>query len=254
MGMFDDTKIIEGNFKLLYAEDEPELRQIYTSFFKNYFADVCSVEDGEIAFEKFKEFKPDVVILDILMPGLNGVEVATKIREIDKHIPIIIMTANDTREWALSSIKLGLTEFIKKGTLKVVELEKILIDLLENIKKEKRMGDTDENSNKWFITPAGSNPEIYWDRHKHELYKNGVKIDLSKKPTQVIRKFSEVNGKPLTFKELADEIWGNDTGGKTSTDTKIRAFIHKINTTLEFDMFVSKYGVGYFVINHDEED
>lgn len=246
--MFDD-KLTTSEYTLLFAEDEQGLRDAYSAFFVNYFKNVISVDNGNDAWKSYLENKPEVVVLDILMPGLNGIEVAEKIREEDKDTVIIIMTANDTKEWLYSSIELGLTKFIKKGTIKFTEFEKLLLEITQSLdsKVKKENNDIEVDDTFWYISPKGSEIEISWDTTNHKIYKNGEIIPLSKKLTQLINYFSQNRDRIITLDELAKELWEteNTEDKKTSSEQKIRAFLYNLRKRLGVDIFQSIYKQGY---------
>lgn len=241
--MFDDIAE-KSNYKLLYAEDEPEVRIAYKTFFEDYFKEVIVVKNGDDAWEQYVLNKPSIVVLDIKMPGLNGIEVAQKIRKNDKDAILIIMTANDTKEWLYQSIELGLTKFIKKGTKKFTEFEKILLDVIKEL--DERNSNMEENDTIWMISPRDSEIEIYWDTLTHKLFKNGEPVDLSQQLTRLINYFSLNKGRIISHEEFAKELWGNETdSGKTSSDQKIRAYLYTIKEKVGVELFKSHYKQGY---------
>lgn len=75
-----------SNYKVLYAEDEKEIREIYVNIFKNYFQEVIEANNGEDAYEKYIKHKPDLLILDINMPILNGLDLAKKLEKKIKRL------------------------------------------------------------------------------------------------------------------------------------------------------------------------
>lgn len=240
--MFDDI-IEKSDFTLLYAEDEPEVRNVYKIFFENYFKKVLVAENGTEAIEQYTQNKPEVIVLDILMPELNGIEVAKKIREHDKDAIIIIMTANDTKEWLYASVELGLKKFIKKGTKKFTDFEAIILDIIEELEKKTN---NEEDKDIWQITPKKSNPEIAFDCLSHKLYMNGEVINLSKKLIEVIYYFSQNRDRIISHKELINELWGEDSG-KTADEQKIRSFLYTIKKKIGIDIFKSHYKQGYTI-------
>lgn len=243
--MFDDV-LTASKYKVLYAEDEQGVRDVYGTFFKDYFKEVIIAENGDDAWRLFQSEKPDVVVLDILMPGLNGVEVAKNIRKISKDTIIIIMTANDTKEWLLSSVELGLAKFIKKGTIKFTEFENLILEITKGLDSENK---AEENESLWVISPKESGMELVWDLTKHKMYKDGVVVPLSKKPTQLINYFAHNKDRIISYDELAKELWDDEDAGnkKTSSKQKIRTFLYQIKNNLGVDIFQSHYNQGYVV-------
>ena len=99
---------------LLYAEDNTNTRELNAKTFEYFFGGVICAKDGVEAFESFVAHRPHVVILDILMPEINGMEVAHKIRDLDDEVPIMILSGHDEKDMLFKSIQIGVVDFIKK--------------------------------------------------------------------------------------------------------------------------------------------
>ncbi|MFW9619148.1 MAG: response regulator transcription factor [Sulfurospirillum sp.] len=112
-----DKKDILKSLTLLIAEDEDPLRESMTRIFKLFFGKVLSAKDGAEALKFFKHEKVHVVLLDYVMPLIDGHEVAKKIRESDKSIPILITSAYSDKEKLLNSVPLNLVCYIEKPIL-----------------------------------------------------------------------------------------------------------------------------------------
>ena len=115
------------NFKVLFAEDDEQIRNNMAEIFSLMFKEIFIAKDGKEALELYNENRPDIVVLDIEMPLLNGLEVASKIRETNKTIPIVIATAYTDTKYFLKAVELNLTAYILKPFL--------LDDLQRAIKK-----------------------------------------------------------------------------------------------------------------------
>ena len=99
---------------VLYAEDDPQSRQNYAFVLEEYFSNVYIAKDGKEALDIYYNKKPDILLLDISMPYINGLEVATKVRKENKNIPIIMLTAHADKENLLAAIPLKLTDYLLK--------------------------------------------------------------------------------------------------------------------------------------------
>lgn len=99
---------------VLYAEDDAMMRESMSKTLGYFFESVVLAKDGEEAFKKFKELQPHVIILDVDMPKSNGLEVATKIREINQNIPILILTVHNESTKILQSFEFGAINWLVK--------------------------------------------------------------------------------------------------------------------------------------------
>lgn len=123
---------------LLYVEDNEGLLVKAQRLMEKFFANVVSASDGEEGLAAFKEHRPQIVITDMNMPRLDGIEMIAKIKELSPSTKFIIISAFDEREHLLRAIKVGIFDYLKKP-IKVDELAKTLLRCIESI-------DTEENS------------------------------------------------------------------------------------------------------------
>ena len=130
MENLDLVKLTEQTKKLsaLIVEDEKVTNELLSSTFKNFFANVDSCFDGECALKTYEQKRPDVVFVDIIMPGMDGIDLARKIREINKDQIIIVISASNDMQKISESIEIGVNSFIQKP----IDTKKIL-ELLSNV-------------------------------------------------------------------------------------------------------------------------
>jgi len=140
MANIDLIQLTEQTKKLtaMVVEDEKVTNELLSSTFKNFFANVDSCFDGETALKTYMETKPDVVFVDIIMPGMDGIELSRKIREINPSQIIIVISASNDIEKISESIKVGVNSFIQKpiDTKKIIEL---LTNVTAMIAKKKKV-------------------------------------------------------------------------------------------------------------------
>ncbi|WP_428737863.1 response regulator [Sulfurimonas sp.] len=122
----DLIKLTEQTKKLtaLVVEDEKVTNELLSSTFKNFFAGVESCFDGESALKIYEQKQLDIVFVDIIMPGMDGIELSRKIREMNKEQIIIVISASNDMEKISESIEVGVNSFIQKpiDTKKIIEL------------------------------------------------------------------------------------------------------------------------------------
>jgi len=140
MANIDLIQLTEQTKKLtaMVVEDEKVTNELLSSTFKNFFSDVNSSFDGESALKTYMEMKPDVIFVDIIMPGMDGIELSRKIREINPTQIIIVISASNDIEKISESIKVGVNSFIQKpiDTKKIIEL---LTNVTSMIAKKKKV-------------------------------------------------------------------------------------------------------------------
>ena len=134
MAEIDNQKIKQlqkygRKYKLLYIEDNDLLRSKALVFFKKFFQIVASAEDGKTGLEEYKTVKPDIIVTDIEMPNINGIDMVKKIRENNKDVIIIFTTAYDTVEYLHDAIDLNIFKYL----VKPLDIHLLVNNLLEAI-------------------------------------------------------------------------------------------------------------------------
>ena len=112
--MPDTEKDFLGNLTVLYVEDDDETRRSIVEFLKHHVKNIISAKNGNEGIELYRKYQPDLIITDIRLPHLNGIEMAKRIKSINKDIPFIITTAYNDVEYLLESIDLGINQFLLK--------------------------------------------------------------------------------------------------------------------------------------------
>jgi YesN/AraC family two-component response regulator len=118
------------NLKILYVEDEDRTRESMCRILNKFFGEVVDASDGEDGFTIFKSqlndgITPDIIISDINMPKMNGLEMVKAIREIDKEIPIVLLTAHSEANYLLEAINLKVSEYVIKPMNMTILFEKL---------------------------------------------------------------------------------------------------------------------------------
>ncbi|XPV69705.1 MAG: PAS domain S-box protein [Halarcobacter sp.] len=120
------------NINILYAEDDLFIQKEFSSFLKSFINDLYIAEDGLEALELFEKHSPDIVISDITMPKMNGIELSREIKSINPDVPIIIISAHNNSDFLIEAIEIGVSRFILKP-IDMSEVMKILLEFSKNI-------------------------------------------------------------------------------------------------------------------------
>ena len=138
-----------SQLNLLYVEDEISVREMLSKRLEKIVKNLYVAVDGEDGYEKYLEHKPDLILTDITMPKLNGIQMANKIREIDSQIPIIVLSAHADSNFLLDAIESGVTGYLIKPinkeklytlletNAKMIYLDKINKKQLQQIEEQK---------------------------------------------------------------------------------------------------------------------
>jgi len=222
-----------NNLTMLYAEDDVDVLQDTLFLLGPYFKTSYTAQDGEKAFEIYNEKKPDIILLDINLPLMNGLDVAKKIREKDLQTPIVMITAYSDKEKLLNAINIGVSAYIIKP-FKIAEIKQTIEKLIKKeLEKNKNSLDT----------------EFKWNQHSKQLLYKNQEISLTKNEIELMNLLFENKQIFFTSQELATDIFIDDKKSDDANNATqlISRFKKKIMQTLEIDTFFIEniYGVGY---------
>ena len=138
MDDLNEVMLYSKNLKLLYVEDNKDSREATKLIFDEFFLDVVIAIDGQDGYEKFQENEIDIIIADVNMPRLNGLDMIEKIRQIDKNIPILILSAYNEASYFVRSIKIGVAGYVLKP-IDISQLLPTLRGVTEKIKLQQQV-------------------------------------------------------------------------------------------------------------------
>lgn len=214
------------NLLLLIVEDEDKLREGLSTALSPFFLKVINAKNGDEGLKKFKKYKPNIVITDILMPIVDGLDMAQSIKEISKDTPIIVLSAYSERERLLRAIDIGIDKYL----IKPVDIEELLL-IFKFIKNEKI------GTNGLIII----NERYRFDKIKRVLIKDEQEIALTKKELAFISLLIKQIGALVLHEDIKRHIWTNE---KVS-DTAMRTFIKRVRDKIGDDFIKNVPGLGY---------
>ncbi|KFD39146.1 PhoP family transcriptional regulator [Schleiferia thermophila str. Yellowstone] len=222
---------MESKYKILIVDDEPDIIEILDYNLKKEGYHVLTADNGEDAIKVAKASKPDLIVLDVMMPGMDGMEVCEKIRNLPELSGVLItfLTARSEDYSQIAGFEAGADDYITKPVKPKVFLSKVKA-LLRRRSKE-------ENNNK--VMEFG---DLKIDLEKYEVIKGCDKIVLPKKEFELLSLLASKPSKVFTREEILDLVWGSDVvvGGRT-----IDVHIRKIREKLGDEIISTIKGVGY---------
>ena len=224
-----DALALQGlkSLTVLYVEDEDHIREKIADTLKYYVKDIIQAKNGEDGYEKYLAEKPDIILTDILMPIMNGIEMVKLIRHNDIETPIVMITAHTEKDYLLDAVKLHLENYI----VKPVALHNLLNILQTCVEKIK-------------ITQAlkCNLPEGYsYDLDHKQLSYLGKNIKLSKKEIIFLELLMRNLHRVVGYDELQNEVWGDDI----MTDNAIRSLVNSLRKKLPNNIITNLSGIGY---------
>ncbi len=222
-----------NELKLLYVEDDAEALDDIVYLLRNTFYDICIATDGLMALEVYKSEQPDILLLDINIPKINGLKVANEIRKINKTIPIIFLTAHSQTHKLQQAIEIKATSYLIKP-FKIKELKDTI---------QKAINEVIPKDNTIKLTN-----DFLWDKNANELYFNDIKIVLTKNEIQLIKILILNRSRFLNAQDLSSDIFINDDNMTGNNIVQIISrFKKKVQKQIDNDKFFieSIYGEGY---------
>lgn len=219
------------NERILIVEDDHAIVRVLnrTLTYEGY--NVESASDGETGFEVYKKFHPDLIILDWMLPGMDGIEFCDRIRSSEDNVPIIMLTAKDTTSDRVLGLDAGVDDYMVKP-FEIEELTARIRALLRRTKNER--------------TLTLSMADLVLDTSTRLATRGGRTISLTAKEYDLLELFLRHPRQVLTREVIFDRVWGYDFGGESNVlDVYIRYLRQKIEDKGEIRLIHTVRGVGY---------
>lgn len=211
---------------ILVVEDEVKARESMINILSERFSKVIGAQNGDEGLKKFKKFKPDLVITDIAMPIMDGLDMAREIKEISDDVPIVVLSAYSEKERLLRSIDIG----IDKCLIKPVDIEELfkVLDYLIGEKIEANM-------------LVKISEEYQFNKTKRTLIYSGGEIVLTKKELAFISLLLKQPGALVLHEDIKKNVWI----GEHVSDTAVRTFIKRVRDKVGEDFIKNVPSLGY---------
>lgn len=212
-------------YKILIADDEAEIRDVLRLYLEKDGYEVTEAADGVEAMERLRKEKPDLAILDVMMPGLDGYRVLRNIRE-DNNIPVIMLSAKDTDSDKILGLDMGADDYITKPFAPLEAVARVN----SNIRRFYSLGARGKDRDK-AVTELTVR-DLRLDLEACLLYRGEETIELTSVEFRIMKLFMEEPGKVFTKQQLYEQGWGDDY---FVSDNNIMVCISKLRSKLDSD-------------------
>ena len=209
--------------KVLLVEDEENLARLLKEAIGDNFHSFIIAKDGVEGQELFLKIKPDIVITDIEMPRLSGLDMAKELKRINPEIPIIILSAFSEKEKLFGAIDVGVTKYF----LKPYDPDELL-DYISSISS--KLGNKTVKLKEGFV----------FNKTTNSLYKNDRFVPLSKNEIKFLCLLLENRESVIDDKTIKDNLWGEDV-----SDERVRTFIRRLRAKTSKKLILNVKGLGY---------
>jgi len=214
------------NLTVLLVENNSDSKKIIYDILIDNFEKVITAQNGDEGLKKFKKYNPNMVITDVFMPIIDGLDMAKCIKEISKDTPIIILSTHCEKETLLKAIDVGIDKFLIKPIIPSDFLETI-----ENVAKNKI-----ETTN---IIKIGNG--YSFNKIKRVLIREGVEISLTKKELAFVSLLIKRFGTLVLHDEIKSVVWV----GESVTEAAIRTFVKRVRDKVGSSFIKNVPGLGY---------
>ena len=225
--------------RILLVEDEPSLIFTLRDTLESEGYEVIVSEDGEQAVGLAQEHKPDIMILDIMLPGKNGYEICQEIRSLKFTFPIIMLTAKDQELDKVKGLDIGADDYITKPFG--------VKELLARIQARLRRAGTYSSSNNIEVLQLGTTKIDLLE--SKAIFADGKTNELTAREIELIRYLLQAGGKPVSRDELLEKVWRYEYSTNTRT---VDVHISKLRAKIESQPdeprhLITLHGVGYLL-------
>ena len=238
----------EDRQRILLADDEASIRRILETRLKMAGYDVYTAQDGEEAVNAFNKYNPDLVVLDVMMPKMDGYGVTREIRR-TSDFPIIILTALGDVSEIITGLELGADDYVTKPFSNRELVARVKANLRRQSAVAAKSSAEDDKNSEITVGDLTIHPEAY------TVSKNGQRIELTHREFELLHYLAQHLGQVMTREHLLQTVWGYDYFGDVRTvDVTVRRLREKIEDNPSRPTWlVTRRGVGYYLRNPEVE-
>ncbi len=223
----EKEEVLKSKALIFIVEDDEGIREVYSGAFEDEY-ETRMFESGQDFFSLFPKTRPNLIILDIMLPDMSGFDILQKIRSIDKRVPVIIVSAKNDEISFVKGLNKGADDYMAKPFS--------ILELLARVKTNLRRANL-------YISSIGG---FLVDRNTYRASYNGCDLSLTLKEYKLFDILIGNAGITVTREHLFSEVWGEDFMGETRTlDMHIATLREKIKEVGGGDPIITVRGIGY---------
>jgi two-component system OmpR family response regulator len=219
--------------RVLVVDDEPSLAELLASVLRYEGWEIRTAADGSSAVRTAREFQPDAILLDVMLPDFDGLEVLRRVRAILPHVCVLFLTARDSVQDRVSGITAGGDDYVTKP----FSIEELVARIRVVLRRH--------NTNGVSASAKLVLHDLELDDETHEVFRGGAPVDLTRTEFRLLRYLMMNSGRVLSRTQILDHVWDYDFGGDASVlETYISYLRRKVDQT-EPPLIHTVRGVGY---------
>jgi two-component system OmpR family response regulator len=220
---------------VLVVDDEPNIRELVQVALRFHGCSVTTAASGRDALRLAGDNPPDLIVLDVMMPGMDGFEVCRKLRAAGNEVPIIFLTARDTSSDTVTGLALGGDDYVTKP----FSVEALVARVRAVLRRAAR-ATADE-------CPAGPlrAGDLELDEERWTVHRGGVPVELSPTEFRLLAYLMRNQGRVLTRTQLLENVWGWDYAGASQIVETYISYLRRKIDPLGTPLIHTQRGVGY---------
>jgi len=219
--------------RVLVVDDEPSLTELLSMALRYEGCEVRTAADGVTAVRAAREFRPDVVVLDVMLPDIDGLEVLRRLRADADEVPVLFLTARDSVEDRIAGITAGGDDYVTKP----FSLEEVVARLRGLIRRASLFAERADA-----VLTVG---DLTMDEDSHEVYRNGDLIHLTATEFELLRYLMRNPRRVLSKAQILDRVWNYDFGGQANVVELYISYLRKKIDAGRSPMIHTLRGAGY---------
>lgn len=222
--------------RVLVVDDEASLTDLLSMALRYEGWEIRAAGDGQSALAAAREFKPDVVVLDIMLPDIDGLTVLQRMRQNGQDVPVLFLTAKDSVDDRITGLTAGGDDYVTKP----FSLEEVVARLRGLIRRSTLLSVNEDD-------PQLIVGDLVLDEDSYEVHRGGTAIELTATEFELLRYLMRNPRRVLSKAQILDRVWSYDFSGKSSVVEIYISYLRKKIDTLGEPMIRTVRGVGYMI-------
>jgi two-component system OmpR family response regulator len=220
--------------RLLVVDDEPNILELLSASLRFAGFDVATATNGTDALDVARTYRPDLLVVDVMMPGMDGFEVVRQLRGGGERTPVLFLTARDATDDKVTGLTLGGDDYVTKP----FSLEEVIARVRTVLRRTSREVTSSPSATLTFM-------DIELDDDTHEVRKAGETVALSPTEFKLLRYFLQNPSRVLSKAQILDHVWHYDFGGDANVVESYVSYLRRKIDTTEPRLLHTIRSVGY---------
>ena len=219
--------------RLLVVDDEPNIRELLSTSLRYAGFEVTAAANGREALDAAEEFQPDLAVLDVMLPDMDGFTVTRRLRSAGRHFPVVFLTARDGTEDKITGLTVGGDDYVTKP----FSLDEVVARIRAVLRRTASLDDDD--------AAVLRVDDLELDDDAHEVRRGGEVVELSPTEFKLLRYLMMNPNRVLSKAQILDHVWEYDFNGDASIVESYISYLRRKIDTGETQLIHTVRGVGY---------